>query len=60
MTKESKKNVIIMCIIGLMFIVGIILRWDYISKEAKFGVERYTNAFEDAQKEKDADKEADK
>lgn len=51
MTKESKRNIIAMCIIGLMFIIGIIVRWDYVSKEFKFGIDRYTKGFEHAQKE---------
>lgn len=51
MTKESKRTIIVMCFIGLMFIVGIIVRWDYVSKEFKFGIDRYTKGFEHAQKE---------
>lgn len=51
MTKESKRNIIVMCVIGLLFVIGIIVRWEYVSKELKFGVDRYTKGFDYAQKE---------
>ncbi|MEG1554981.1 MAG: hypothetical protein RSB93_06005 [Rikenellaceae bacterium] len=53
MTKESKRNIIVMCIIGAMFLIGIAVRWDYVTREIKFSIDRYTKGFEYAQKEVD-------
>lgn len=43
--KESRTNIIVMMIIGLMFIVGIIVRWGYVSTEIKDSVNRYVEVF---------------
>ena len=37
----NRRNIVIMIILALMFIVGIIIRWDYISKEAGESIGRY-------------------
>ncbi|MBE9488117.1 MAG: hypothetical protein IMY73_02940 [Bacteroidetes bacterium] len=42
LTKESKQSVIVMLILMIIMLFGIFWRWDYISKELKFGIDRYT------------------
>ena len=42
LSKESKRTVIVMIILIIVMSFGIFWRWDYISKELKFGIDRYT------------------
>lgn len=44
--KESRTNIIVMIILGLMFVVGIIIRWDYISGEVSSTVDHYVDMFD--------------
>lgn len=39
--KQSKRNIIIMVILGIAFIIGIATRWEYAKKEIISSVERY-------------------
>lgn len=45
LSKESRKNIIVMLILVLMFIIGIIVRWSYVSTEIKDSVNRYVEVF---------------
>ncbi len=46
MTKDSKMNIIAMAVIIVILAAGIILRWDYVSKELKETFGRYSEMFE--------------
>ncbi len=45
LSKESKKNIVMMVLIMIMFIIGIIVRWDYISAELGGLADRYKEMF---------------
>ena len=53
MTKNSKQNIIVMSIIAIMFIVGIIIRWDDISPKMESAFMRYINAMDSVPGQKD-------
>lgn len=45
-TKESRRMIVIMILLVIMFVIGIFIRWDYIKGEVKEGVNRYIEVFD--------------
>lgn len=45
MPKQSRNNIVVMILLVIMFIVGIIVRWDYISKELIGVKDTYVEVF---------------
>lgn len=45
MTKESKTNIIAMIVVIVILTIGIIMRWNYISKELGDTFGRYSDIF---------------
>ncbi len=43
--KDSRRNIIMMIILMVMFIIGIIIRWDYIGGELKGTTDTYKELF---------------
>ncbi len=41
--KNRKLNIKISIILIVLFLIGIIIRWDYITKEIKGSIDRYIN-----------------
>lgn len=41
--KARKKNIYVMIILIVLFLIGILTRWDYVSNEIKEDVSRYIN-----------------
>ena len=39
--KASKRNIIIMVVLAVMFIIGIVTRWEYTKKEVVSSVKNY-------------------
>ena len=46
LTPESRKNIIGMLILGVLFIIGIITRWEYTKTEIGDSVNRYVEVFD--------------
>lgn len=45
MPKQSRTTIFIMILLVVMFITGIIIRWDYIAKEVSSSVDHYIHFF---------------
>lgn len=53
MTKESRQNIIIMSIVAIMFIIGIVVRWDVVSPKMGSAFMGYINALDSVTGQKD-------